>query len=404
MNLYRVQQLLKSNPLADVEREVFRQLDEADLTIPQGEVAITAGSRGIDRIDEIIRAAGTWLKQQGASPFIVPAMGSHNGATAEGQRAMIESFGITEEAMDMEIRASMDVVKLGSVSTGDVYMDRHCFESDGVLIVNRIKLHTAFSGPLQSGLTKMMVVGMGKIRSATTFHNTPSDQMAGMLQEMGQCILDTGKIVGGMALLEDGFDRMAEIHVFPPAQILAGEPALVEKHREYFPALPLQELDLLVVDEIGKNYSGTGLDTNVIGYRGVRGYEDLTTPRIQRIAILGLSEKSQGNAFGIGLADFITRRLREAMDEAKTFTNVFTTGDMERIKIPATFESDEDLLIRVEERFGAGRWMFIPNTLHLETLFVTEALVDELKNHRGCEVDEKPLELRFTDGRSTLSF
>lgn len=404
MNLYRVQQHLNSNPLADVEQEVFNQLDQAQLTIPQGEVAITAGSRGIDQIDRIIRAAGTWLKQHGASPFIVPAMGSHNGATAEGQRAMLESFGITEDSMGMKIRASMEVVKLGSVSTGNVYMDKHCFEASGVLVVNRIKLHTGFSGPIQSGLTKMMVVGMGKIKSATTFHNTPNNKKSEMLLEMGQCILDSGKLIGGMALLEDGLDQMAEIHVVRPYDIIADESRLLEKHRGYIPSLPVEAIDLLVVNEIGKNFSGTGMDTNVIGYRGIRGAEDLTAPVICRIAALGLSEESKGNAIGVGLADFITRQLRHAIDEKKTLTNVFTTGDMERIKIPATFESDEDLLTQVEKRFGESRWMFIPNTLHLETLYVTQALAEELTNHPRCKVDPKPITLSFSAGRCILPF
>ena len=404
MNLYRVNQTLNANPLTNLTAEIRLQLESADLSIPQGEIAITAGSRGIDRIDQIIRTTGDWLKEQGATPFIVPAMGSHNGATADGQRAMIESFGITEAAMDMEIRATMDVVDLGNVASGDVFMDRHCYEADGVLIINRIKLHTGFSGPVQSGLTKMMVVGMGKIRAAQTFHSTPTPQMKDMLLDMGQCLLDSGKIIAGMALLEDGLDQMAEIHVLSPDTLMAEEADLLTRHKTYFPSLPVADLDLLVVDEIGKNFSGTGMDTNVIGYRGIRGQEDIPSPSIRHIAALGLSEKSQGNAIGIGLADFTTRRLRGAMDEEKTFTNVFTTGDMQRMKIPATFESDEDLLHRVEDRFDEGRWMFIPNTLHLETLYITEALVEELSGHPHCNVDEKAIPLTFNQGRMNLAF
>ncbi|MFZ4779773.1 MAG: hypothetical protein ACOYM3_30820 [Terrimicrobiaceae bacterium] len=173
MNVYRVDQKLESNPLVDIEAEVFRQLDGLGLKPPRGRIAITAGSRGIDNIVRITKAVGDWLRANGAEPFLVPCMGSHNGATAEGQRQMIESLGLTESATGMEIRASMDVVKIGTVSSGDVWMDRHCHEADGVLVLNRIKLHTCFSGPVQSGLTKMMVVGMGKIRSAEPFTQPP---------------------------------------------------------------------------------------------------------------------------------------------------------------------------------------------------------------------------------------
>ncbi len=404
MHLYRVHQQLVSAPLADPAAEVRHQLERLDLDVPRGEIAITAGSRGIDRLPAVIRAAGDWLKHRGARPFIVPAMGSHNGGTADGQRAMIESLGITEPAMEMPIRSSMDVVRLGTVTSGEVWMDRSCYESDGVLVINRIKLHTSFSGPVQSGLVKMMVVGLGKTRSAQTFHGTPAPQMKDRLLEMGETVLGSGKILAGLALLEDGFDRLAEIHAIRPADILASEPGLLERYRDYFPRLPVDRLNLLVVDEIGKVYSGTGMDTNVIGYRGRKGYEDLTSPVIRHVAALGLSPRSQGNAFGIGLADFITRRLRDAMDEEKTFINVFTTGDMSRMKIPATFATDEDLVRRVAERFGTERWMVIPNTLHLETLYASPDLKPELESHPACTVDPDPVELVFVDGRHQLRF
>jgi hypothetical protein len=402
MILYAVRQHLVSRPLAAIAAEVRRQLDGLGLEPPRGDVAVTAGSRGIANIAVILRAAGDWLRARGATPFVAPCMGSHNGATAEGQRSMIESLGITEDAVGMEIRASMDVVKLGTVSTGDVYMDRHCYASAGVLVVNRVKLHTCFSGPIQSGLTKMMVVGMGKIRSAQTFHSAPTAAMKDMLVEMGGCVLASGRIFAGLAILEDGLDQTAELHAVRPEEILAREPELLERHRGYFPGLPVDTLNVLVVDEIGKIYSGTGMDTNVIGWRGVKYAEDLDRPRIRIIAALGLAEQSQGNAFGIGLADFITRRLRDAMDEAKTLTNVLTTGDMARMKIPATFADDAELVARVRARFGDARWMFIPNTLHLDRLYVTADLADALRAHPACTVAAEPTPLAFDAGRLRL--
>jgi hypothetical protein len=331
-------------------------------------------------------------------------MGSHNGGTAEGQRAMVESLGMTEEATSMPIHASMDVVKLGTVSTGDVWMDRIAHESAGVLVVNRIKLHTCFAGPVQSGLTKMMVVGMGKIPSATTFHSAPTPQMKDMLVEMGRVVLDSGKILAGLAVLEDGYDQTAELHAVRPADILRREPELVERHRYYFPRLPLEHINVLVVDQIGKIYSGTGMDTNVIGYRGVRDGEDLTSPAIHVIAALSLAEGSHGNAIGVGLADFITRRLRDAIDEHKTFLNSFTTGHMGRAKIPVTFRDDEELVDMLTSRYGENGWLWIPNTLHLESLYASEDLRDILTANPICTVEPESVGLTFKNGRHSLRF
>ena len=402
MDVFQVDQQLVSAPLQNIAHEVHRALDKMGKEPPQGEVAITAGSRGISNLVAITKAAGDWLREHGAKPFLVPAMGSHNGATAAGQQKMVESLGLTPASTGLEIRSSMDCVKLGTVDSGDVWMDRHCYESAGVLVLNRIKLHTCFSGPVQSGLSKMMVVGMGKIRSAETFHSARPDRMPRILEEMGSLLVQSGKIFAGLAILEDGFDATAEVHALPGDQILTKEPTLLERHRHYFPALPCQNLNVLIVDEIGKTYSGTGMDTNVIGRRGVHGYEDLTQPKIKIIATLGLSAQAQGNALGVGLSDFITRRLRDSIDEKKTFINAFTTGDMQRMAIPCTLKDDEELIGKISERFGNSRWMFIPNTLHLEKIFVSEDLAKELQRHPRCRVSPTPTPLSFSNGRLSL--
>jgi hypothetical protein len=404
MKLYKVYQQLVSRPLPDIYDSVHRQLSSLNLSVPRGDVAITVGSRGISNLSLIIKACGDWLRDHGATPFIVPAMGSHNGATAEGQRQMVESLGVTEAAMNMPIRSSMEVVQIGEVRTGAVYMDRYCSEAAGVLVVNRVKLHTCFAGPIQSGLTKMMVVGMGKIRSAQTFHSAGAAAMKDMLLEMGQCVLDSGRILAGLAILEDGFDETAELHAIRPAEILQREIELLEHHRSYFPRLPLDDLNVLIVDAIGKTYSGTGMDTNVIGRRGIAGFEDLKTPRIRTIGALSLTPASQGNAIGVGLADFITQRLRSEINEHKTFINTLTTGDMDRAKIPATLADDETLIRTIEERYGSHRWMFIPNTLHLGELYVSEDLVPEIAANPVCRIAKEPTNLTFDSGRQQLSF
>lgn len=399
MEFFKVHQDLVSRPLPDVRAEVFRQLSSLQLSVPAGDVAITVGSRGISSIPIIIKACGDWLKQQGARPFIVPAMGSHNGATAAGQQSMVESLGITEAAMEMPIRSSMEVVRIGDVRTGPVFMDRYCYEAAAVLVVNRIKLHTCFSGPVQSGLTKMMVVGMGKIRSAQTFHSAGAVAMKDMLLEMGQFVLDSGRILAGLGILEDGFDQTAELHAIRPAEILQRERELLQHHRHYFPSLPVSDLNVLIVRSIGKTWSGTGMDTNVIGRRGIRDFEDLDRPRIRIIAALELSPSSQGNALGVGNADFITQRLRDAIDEHKTLINTLTTGDMDRAKIPATLSSDEVLIRTIAERYGSSRWMLIPNTLHLDELLVSADLCDELSALPGCRVEPTAIPLQFHNGQ-----
>jgi hypothetical protein len=402
MDVFQVDQQLVSAPLQNIAHEVHRALDKMGKEPPQGEVAITAGSRGISNLVAITKAAGDWLRTHGAKPFLVPAMGSHNGATAVGQQKMVESLGLTPATTGLEIRSSMDCVKLGTVDSGDVWMDRHCYESAGVLVLNRIKLHTCFSGPVQSGLSKMMVVGMGKIRSAETFHSVRPDRMPRILEEMGSLLVQSGKIFAGLALLEDGFDATAEIHALSGENILKEEPALLQRHRHYFPSLPIDELNVLIVDEIGKTFSGTGMDTNVIGRRGVHGFEDLTRPRINTIATLGLAPQAQGNALGVGLSDFITRRLRDSIDENKTFINAFTTGDMQRMAIPCTLKDDEELIGKISERFGNRRWIFIPNTLHLEKIFVSKDLAKELQGHPRCRVSSTPTPLSFSNGRLSL--
>jgi hypothetical protein len=404
MKFLRVRQKLVSNPIADIRAAVREQLDRLELDVPRGDVGITCGSRGIANIAAIVKATGEWLRDQGARPFMFPAMGSHNGGTAEGQRAMIESLGMSEEAMGMPIRSSMDVVKIGTVSTGDVWMDRIATESAGVVVVNRIKLHTCFSGPVQSGLMKMMVVGMGKTPSATTFHSAPTPQMKEMLLEMGRVVLDSGKILAGLAILEDGYDQTAELHAVRPLEMPETEPRLLERHRSYFPRLPLEHINVLVVDSMGKTFSGTGMDTNVLGYRGVRDGEDLTSPEIHVIAALNLHPSSQGNAIGVGLADFITRPLREAIDEQKTFLNSFTTGHMVRAKIPVTFRDDEELFSRLAGRYGEDGWLVIPNTLHLETLYASPNLHETLEAHPLCTVDPRPVDVTFAGGRHQLPF
>ena len=404
MKLLRVRQNLVSHPIADVPAAVHAALDGLRLEVPRGDVGITAGSRGIANIAAITKAAGDWLRGHGARPFLFPSMGSHNGGTAEGQRAMIESLGLTEQAMGMPIRASMDVVKLGTVPTGDVWMDRLAHESAGVLVLNRIKLHTCFAGPEQSGLTKMMVVGMGKTPSAQTFHSAPTPAMPDMLHQMRRVVLDSGRIWAGLAILEDGFDQTAELHALQAADIPEGEAPLLERIALLFPPAAA-----------GRDQRAGGRRDRQDLQRHRHGPQRHRPPRRGRSARHpqadhpgdrrpALAASSHGNAIGVGLADFITRQLRDAIDEQKTFLNTFTTGHMGRSKIPLPLADDQELITKLAERYGHKRWLFIPNTLHLETLYASVDLKDELTAHPLCTVDPQPVELRFKNGRQQLVF
>ncbi len=404
MKVVRIRQKLVSSPLHDLAGVLQRQLDGLGLSVPQGAVAITAGSRGISRIADILTALGHWLRQRGADPFLAPCMGSHGGGTAKGQRDLLEALGLKPERTGLTIRSRMEAIRLGGSPYGPVFMDRECFESAGVFVVNRIKLHTAFSGPLQSGLMKMMVVGMGKIPGAETFHAIPPADMSDALRRMGQVALSSGKILAGVAILEDGYGQTAALHALRPEQIPEEEVALLERSRHYFPRLPVTELNVLIVGAIGKVYSGTGMDTNVIGYRGIRGHEDLQEPHIRVVAALDLAPDAQGNALGIGLADFITQRLRDRMDAQKTYRNALTSGYPRRAAIPVTFRDDRELVETLARRYGEHRWMFVPNTLHLDVLYATEDVAAELRSHSGCEVEPESMELPFVENRLALDY
>lgn len=393
MRLVPYRQQLVSHPLADVRAQTRHQLDTLAAP-PRGPIAITGGSRGIDRVAEVLRACGEWLRERGAEPFLVPAMGSHNGATADGQRAMLEALGMDERTIDMPIRSSMDVVSVGRAGSGpaagaEVWMDRLAAESAGVLVVNRVKPHTSFGGApygafAESGLTKMMTVGLGKLEGARVFHAIGTADKPQALRALGEGVVASGKVWAGLALIEDGYDRLAELHALPADRIVGDEPALLAHYVDaYFPRLPVPELNVLVIDAIGKNFSGTGMDTNVVGRRGLEDAPDPPLPRIGSIAALSLSAESRGNAVGVGLADVVTRALRDAIDVEKTQLNALTAGGLRKAAIPLVLPDEPAVLAWLREREGDRRWVRVPNTLHLGELLVSEDLLPELPGAPG---------------------
>ena len=392
----------------NIEETLREQLGRGEIssTIDPGmSVALTAGSRGIAQIHEILRSLVEILKEMEAEPFIVPAMGSHGGATAEGQVEILESLGVTEEFCGAPVRSSMEVVEIGETGRGvTVYMDRLASEADGVVLVNRVKAHTDFRSDIESGLMKMASIGLGKHEQALALHGYGVEGIRDFMIEVAEEVLGSGHIIFGVATVENAYDEPAIVEAIAAGEIHEREAELLAEYMEMMPALPVSDIDVLYVDSLGKNYSGTGMDTNVIGRFRILGVEEPETPAIKYIVVGDVSDESHGNAIGAGLADLTTRRLADRIERKAMNANVITSTFVERAKVPMVLASDEEAL-RTAIRCNWGvppeetRLVRIPNTLHLEYLYVSENMVDEALANAETEVVGDPEELRFdTEG------
>lgn len=404
----KVRQKFPRPRVEDIEAALREQLNKEEISAsirPGMSVALTAGSRGVAEIDTILRVLVSILKEMDAEPFIVPAMGSHGGATAEGQVEILESLGVTEESCGAPIRSSMDVVELGTTDRGvPVYMDRIASEADGVVLVNRIKAHTDFRSNIESGLVKIASIGLGKHKQALALHGYGVEGIRDFMVEVGEKVLSSGHILFGVATVENAYDEPAIIEAIPPAEVQAREAELLAEYMQLMPSLPVSEIDVLYVDALGKNYSGTGMDTNVIGRFRILGIDEPEKPNVKYVIVGDISKESHGNALGIGLADLTTRRLADQVEHKAMNENVLTSTFIERAKIPMTMANDEEA-IKAAVRCNWGvppeetRFVRIPNTLHLEYLHVSENLVDEVLATADAEVVGGPEDPRFdTEG------
>jgi hypothetical protein len=400
----KVRQTFPRPRVEDVEGTVREQLRKEEITAairPGMSVAVTAGSRGIARIDEIIRAVVDGLKVMGAEPFIVPAMGSHGGATAEGQAEILASLGVTEKACGAPIRSSMETVEIGETDRGiPVFMDRISSEADGVVVVNRIKAHTDFRAEVESGLLKMASIGLGKHAQALALHGYGVEGIRDFMVEVGEEVMDSGHVLFGVGIVENAYDEPATIEAIPTREIPRRERELLREYMQMMPVLPITDIDILYVDALGKNYSGTGMDTNVIGRFRILGVEEPETPNVKYLIVGDVSEESHGNALGVGLADLTTERLVGQIDRNAMNANVATSTFLERAKVPMVLSTDEEALqTAVRCNWGVPpeetRFVRIPNTLHLEHLYVSENLVEEALANSDAEVVSGPEELRF---------
>ena len=360
--------------------------------LPRGaSVAVAAGSRGIANIQRITRAVVDGLRKIGHKPFLVPAMGSHGGATGAGQIEILSTFGITESAMGCEIRSSMEVVALdNSGLEHPLYMDAHAASADAVVLLNRIKPHTDFHGPYESGLCKMAVIGLGKQKQAEVMHSRGVRGLRDLMPLAAKHLLERARIWAGVAIVENAYDETAAIHVIPAREIYTREPELLDVARRNMPRLPVDKLDVLLVRQLGKNFSGTGLDSGIIGRMRIPGEPEPDRPSITSLAILDMSDESHGNAIGVGYADVITERLFQKIDRAVTLMNVGTACFVERGKIPLALPTDEaTYALALKIAFGTkpdtARVMVIPNTLHLDEVYVSAAVERELAGRADIE-------------------
>jgi hypothetical protein len=345
-------------------------------------VAVAVGSRGIASLQEIAGAVCGWLKAQGARPFIFPAMGSHGGGTAEGQRKILEDYGVTEAAMGVEIRSSMETVLIGTTPEGfQGFMDRNAWESDGVVLVNRIKPHTDFSGKIESGLLKMMTIGMGKVEGATEGHRQSWKYgFETTIRSVSGKVLASGKILFGLAVVENELHQIAVVRAALPEDLVGQEESTLRLARTLVPRIPFPAFHLLMVDEMGKNISGTGMDTKVIG-RGVE-LPPGEAPRISMIYVRGLTRQSDGNAVGVGFADVIHERLHRKIDFDKMYLNARTALNPAASRLPIHLPSDREALDLVLGHLGSPqpaeqRIVWIRNTLSLDRIAISAPLARE---------------------------
>src|SRR5687767_15761796 len=328
VQLTKVRQRFDHARLDDPRAALRSQLPALDSVIrPGAHIAIATGSRGIDNLALVVREVSDYVRTRGAQPFVVPAMGSHGGATAEGQSEILNGYGISEATIGAPIRSSMETVELprGDVSFG-IFMDRHAHESDGVILVNRIKPHTDFHGRYESGLMKMALIGLGKLEGARAVHDFGVYGLRELIGPGATCVLASGKIIAGIGLVENSFHQTKHVQVLHGDAIAGEEPRLLDLARRAMPRLPTMTVDVLVVDRMGKDISGVGVDPNITGRIGVAGEHDATAPRVGAMLVSDLTDGTHGNAIGVGLADVITRRLFEKIDRDATYANVVTSS------------------------------------------------------------------------------
>lgn len=404
--VFKVRQLFDVKQVDDVAAAVDASLEALGLgeKIQAGDtVAISAGSRGIANIDIAIGATVKHLQTLGAEPFVVPAMGSHGGGTAEGQRGILAGYGITEEAMGCPIRASMETVVVCEAEEGfPVHFDKYAWEADHVVVCNRVKPHTHFTGEIESGLMKMMLIGLGKHNGAKIYHRAIMDFSFGQIvRSVAKEVLAKCGVIAGLALVENQLDETGLVAAVQPSEFEDREKELLVAAKKMMPTIPFEDVDLLAIDQIGKDVSGSGMDTNTIG----RKYNDHKasegeTPRVRFIAVRGLTEATHGNATGLGMSEFCRSRVTREVDKEITRINCITGGHVTAAMAPLDYETDREILDVVLQSCGLTppediRFVWIRNTLDVAEFVCSEAYWDQVQSRDDLEIISDLCELPF---------
>jgi hypothetical protein len=403
--MYRIRQTFERPVVKDVSETVKSELRKLVLeqnVKPGQRVAITAGSRGISNITEILKTTVDFLKSLGTQPFIFPAMGSHGGATAEGQVALLAHYHMSEKVLGAPILSSMEVVEIGRTEDDvPVYIDKFAWEADHIVVVNRIKPHTKFKAPIESGLMKMMAIGMGKQKGADYYHKAALHYtFFKIIVDAGRIVIKRTPILCGLGIIENGYDETAKIVALRREEIEDGEKRLLTEAKRMMPRLPFNEIDLLIVDEIGKDISGVGIDPNVTGRnRDLLGVFPHPT-NAKRIFVRDLTEQSNGNANGIGLVDITTKRLVDKIDYQATYMNAITGISLEKAAVPMHVETDREAIVIALGSIGLtppeqSRIVRIKNTLHMDEVEVSEIYENEVRQRPDLEIVEGPSPMTF---------
>jgi hypothetical protein len=387
--MVHVRQKFEAKRLQDISAAVgdeFRRPEVRGRVRPGQVIAVGCGSRGIANIAEVVRCVVRELHALGAKPFVFPAMGSHGAATAEGQKKVLESYGISEAAAGTPIRASMDTVVVGHLPDGTpVQVDKYAAEADGIVVINRIKPHTGFRGPTESGLTKMLSIGIGKIAGAASYHSHGMDRFPELLPQIRDVVIGACDVLFGVGIVENAYDETALIEIIPADQLAAREPQLQALAKQFMPQLYFDEIDVLIIDEMGKNVSGAGFDPNITG-RNRRAVKWVAKPLVKKIVVLGITRESMGNATGIGSADVVSMRVWRDFDVASTYANIITSANLDGAAIPIVMNSDREaicLAVKTVVRVKPEncRVVRIRNTLQLSEIQVSEPMLDLVRRH-----------------------
>ena len=393
----------KIDNLSEYIHQSFKKSDLKNRIKSGDKIGITVGSRGITNIKLIVKEIISELKNLNALPFILPAMGSHGGANSEGQKGVLASYGITEREMGVPIMASMDVIQIGKVENKiPIYFSKVAMEADGIIALNRVKMHTDFKSNLvESGMSKILAIGLGKAEGASSIHFLGVYGLKNVIPQAAELIITKAPIIQGIGILENSYDQTMKISFVSPEDIIKVDSELLKISKEVMPVLPIDNLDIVITQEIGKNISGTGFDTNVIGRLDINGEKEIAKPEIKRLLVFDITEESHGNALGIGLADITTRHLVDKINYKDMYANTITSTFLNRAKIPITTDSEKEaveIAVKTCWRLEQSdlKLLIMKNTLDLEYLYVSKAVWDEIKDNKNIDACGEWVKLTFT--------